>query len=128
MANNFVQPGDVLTITESDLVHPTHTDGLVDSGDPVVMGRIPGVAQVSAAATTDPIAVSTKGVYDLLVTVVHNGISKGETVFIDPSAGTLSDDFADVPFGLALEAIASGSDTINVKLLPGTASAVGANS
>jgi len=127
---NSVQDGRVLTFTESDLTHPSHSDGLVDAGDPVVVGRVVGVAYESAAATTDSINLQTEGVFDLSVSSVHNGISKGETVFIDPSTAVLSDDYADVPFGVALETISAGqSDTINVKLFgatPGTS--LGANS
>jgi predicted RecA/RadA family phage recombinase len=127
---NSVQDGRVLTFTESDLTHPSHSDGLVDAGDPVVVGRVVGVAYENAAASSDSINVQTEGVFDLSVSSVHNGISKGETVFIDPSTAALSDDYADVPFGVALETVSAGqSDTINVKLFgqtPGTS--LGANS
>jgi len=127
---NSVQDGKVLTFTESLLVHPSHSDGFVDAGDPVIVGRIVGVAYENAAAATDSVNVQTEGVFDLSVSSIHNGISVGETVYIDPSTAALSDDLNDVPYGVALETVAGGgTDTINVKLFgatPGTAG--GANS
>lgn len=119
MATKFIQEGRFIGITESLLVHPTHTDGLVNSDDPVLVGRLVGVAQIDAAATTDKISIDTKGVYKLSVSSVHNGVNFGETVFIDPTAGTLSDDFTDVPFGICVDetGITGGSTgSILVKL------------
>lgn len=125
----FVQESRYFNSTESDLVHPSHSDNLVDSGDPVVLGRLVGVSASSAAATTDLIAIDTEGVHDLSVTSVHNGISLGETIFIDPASAVLSDDSSDVPFGVAYEAIAgANTDTINVRLFGATPGATGANS
>lgn len=128
---NYDAPGKDIAITESLLVHPTHTDGLVDSGDPVVVGRLVGVAATSAAATTDKIAISTVGVYKLSVTGSHNGIGFGETVFIDPAAGTLSDDLTDVPFGVSVDETTitpTGTATIAIRLFGATPGAVGAGS
>jgi len=127
---NSIQTGEVLTFAESVYVHPSHSDGLVNGGDPVVVGRLVGVAYEDASATTDSINMQTQGVFDLSVSSIHNGLSVGETVYIDPSTAVLSDDLNDVPFGVALEAVAGGAtDTINVLLFgatPGTAG--GANS
>lgn len=131
MANNqiFVQ-GSPITVIESDLVHPSHPDGLVNAGDPVLLGRIPGVALIDASATTDSIPVAVEGVFDLSVTTVH-GLAKGETVHINASTALLGDnaDSTDVPFGSALETIAgSSSDTINVRLMGPTPGDLGAGS
>ena len=129
MSKTQVQDGRVLTFTESDLTHPSHGDSLVDGDDPVLVGRIGGVAIHSALASTDLIAVAVEGVFDLLVSSVHNGISIGETVFCDPSSCALSDDLADVPFGVALETVsAGGTATINVRLFGATPGASGAGS
>lgn len=122
---NFVQQGDRVTLLSSAVVAPNSP---AKSGDPVVAGRLAGVAYtdgVSGGNTT----FALKGVYNLAVTPVHNGVSVGETVFIDPSTGVLSDDFNDVPFGTALDA-ASGTSTttIRVRLFGATPSAAGANS
>lgn len=124
---NYVQPGKNISIVESALVHPSHSDGLVDSGDPVCAGRLVGVANTDAAASTDKVAITTEGVFDLSVVGNGNGVSIGETVFIDQSSGVLSNDETDTPFGLALEAISAGqTDTINVKLFGATPGATGA--
>lgn len=131
MSKNFVQEGKTLTFIESDLTHPTHADGLVDAGDPVLVGRIPGVALTSALATTDPIAVAVQGVFDLAVAATAHGIAKGETIHINASTAALSDnsDSTDVPFGSALEAVAAGAaDTINIRLMGPTPGDLGAGS
>lgn len=125
MARTKVQNGKILSFLESVLLHPTHTDGLVDAGDPVLVGRIAGVAEISATATTDLISVDTEGVHDLSVTAIGNGISLGETLYIDPSTGVISNDLSDTPFGAAMEALASGTDTINVLLFGATPGATG---
>lgn len=126
---NFIQKGDKLTFTESDLTHPSHSDNLVNSGDPIVVGRIVGVCNADAAATTSKVAISVKGVYDLQVVSAGNGLSIGESVFIDPATAILSEDPADVPFGVALEAVAAGqTDTINIRLFGATPWTGGANS
>jgi predicted RecA/RadA family phage recombinase len=55
---NLKQPGNIVDVVESVMVHPTHTDGLVNSGDQIVVGTLVGVAETDAAATTDVIAVA----------------------------------------------------------------------
>lgn len=127
MAKNFVQPGRVLTFLESELVKPSTR---IASGDPVLCGRIAGVAQTTTTATTDSVAVAVEGVFNVTCSTVHNGISKGETVYIDPSTAAVSDDNADVPFGVALGTIANGGSaaSIPVRLFGATPGASGANS
>lgn len=128
MAKNFVQPGKVLTFLDSELSKPSTR---VASGDPVLLtgGRIAGVAQTTTLAATDSVAVSVDGIYNVLVSTIHNGISKGETVYIS-TAGVVSDDFAQVPFGVALGTIANGgaAAVIPVRLFGATPGAAGANS
>lgn len=128
---NEIQRGINIGITESLLVHPSHTDGLVDTSDPVVVGRLVGVANTSAVASTDKITITTEGVFALSVTSVHNGIGFGETVFIDPSTGVLSDDLSDVPYGVSVDEttiVSGGTGVINVRLFGATPGASGANS
>jgi len=145
---NFVEAGDNLQIVESLLTHPAHVSGdeytdlvapglgistpvnLVESGDPVVCGRLVGVANNDALQSTDIIVVSTRGVYALSVQCQHHSITVGETIYINPSTGVLSDDPTQVPFGLALGTVPSGTTaTINVKLFDsGTPGATGADS
>jgi predicted RecA/RadA family phage recombinase len=128
VADNFVSIGDNITFTEYELTHPVHGDGLVNAGDPCLCGRIIGVANADADAISDPVVVSTRGIWDLEVTTTFH-VRKGSTVFIDPATAVLSDDVSDTPFGLALETVAAGvTVTISIKLLGATAGAIGAGS
>jgi predicted RecA/RadA family phage recombinase len=144
---NFIMNGDNLPFLASQIVNPSHSSGdtytnlvgvaegistpinLVESGDPVVIGRIVGVANTDALASTDTVVVSTRGVYAVAVKSIHNGVAVGETVYIDPATAVVSDDSSGVPFGCAVGAVASGATTtINVKLFQQTPGATGANS
>lgn len=96
------------------------------SGDPVLVGQIPGVAITdegaggNAATTT---TIDTGGVYDLNVEAVNNAgnvaVAVGDILYYD-SAATIKinkDVTNGVRFGYALEAITSGSsDVIRVKV------------
>jgi predicted RecA/RadA family phage recombinase len=126
---NFVQKGDNVTVVESVLVHPTHSDGLVDGGDQIVCHRLVGVANFDALASTDNIVISTRGVFSLPVTSIGNGLSIGETVFIDPSTAALSEDSNDTPFGIALDTVtALATKTIPIRLFGATPWTGGAGS
>jgi len=144
---NFVLTGDNLSFLASQIVNPAHVTGdtytnlvgtgegltvpinLVETGDPVVIGRIVGVANNDALQSTDTVVVSTRGVYNLAVKCIHHAITVGETVYIDPVTAVVSDDSTAVPFGCALAAVAGGATTtINVKLFGQTPGAAGANS
>lgn len=154
---NFYSTGDNLQFVASEIVHPSHASGdtytnlvgpgegastpvnLVEDGDPCVIGRIVGVANMDAVFATDVIVVSTRGVYSLAVTANYGaGIHYGETVYIDPAAGTLSDNSAGVPFGVIVPpngstvggvnsiAVPVGStSTVYVKLFGQTPGAIG---
>lgn len=71
--------GRYLTVVESELTHPYHSDGFVDKGDPVMYGaNIVGVAMSSAAAATDLITIDTEGIWYLNVLgCVSDGTSDG---------------------------------------------------
>lgn len=143
---NLVQFVDThLQFLASDLSFPSHSSGdtftniagpqqglatpinLPESGDPVLCGRIPGVCDSDALRSTDLLTVYVRGVFSLAVAIVHNGLSKGETVYANPSTLVLSDDQTGVPFGVALEA-ASAPGTIKILLLGPTPGAIGAGS
>jgi hypothetical protein len=107
--------GRHVTVEESQLVHPTHGDGLVDHGDPVLIGEnIVGVAFTSAAAATDQIAIDTEGIWYLSVLGcvsdgTSDGIAKalvaGNPIYINRSTGVLSgqsDPYHNVSFGYLL--------------------------
>lgn len=94
-----------------------------NSGDPVLMGEIPGVALIDATdtiANSGTVTVQTDGVFELDVTGADNtanvAISAGDIVYYD--AGAINVDTVDgTRFGYALEDVASGATTaINVKI------------
>ena len=111
--------GRHLTITESDMVHPSHSDGFVDKGDPVIIGdKIVGVALKSAAAAADLVAVDTEGIWVLDVNGANDGgnnaVAGGDTVYINRTTGVLSkiqNTALAHPFGMALGIVASGATT-----------------
>jgi predicted RecA/RadA family phage recombinase len=121
---NLKQPGDIVDVVESVMVHPTHTDGLVDSGDQIVVGTLVGVAETSAAATTDVIAVIRRGVVNVSVTGVNAGgnvaVAFGDKLYIDAAAAAaVNKKVANQPFGIALGAVTSGATASIDVLLTG---------
>ena len=120
--------GRHLVLLESDLVHPTHADGFVDKGDPIVSatGRpaIVGVAFASAAAATDRIAIDTEGIWNLDVVAANDAgnvaVAGGDCIYINTSTAVLSkitNQATQVPFGYALGIITSGNtEAIAVKV------------
>ena len=116
--------GRHLQLLESTLTHPTHSDGFVDKGDPVVAGNIVGVALNAAAAATDFIEIDSEGIWNLTVTGTRsdgtaNGadfaVAIGNDIFINTSDGTLtleSDPSTHQYFGIALGAVTAGSSTV----------------
>ena len=94
--------GRHVTIEENLLKHPYHADGLVDKGDPVIIGDpatgsiVVGVAFVSAAAATDLISIDTEGIWDLNVLGaisdqtsdgLAHALSLGDPVYIRKTPG-----------------------------------------
>lgn len=57
------------------------------SGEPVVCGQIPGVCQADADTTTGQVAISRRGVFNLLVNAVdssgNSAVSNGDIVYYD---------------------------------------------
>jgi hypothetical protein len=90
--------GRHITVEESYLSHSYHADGLVDKGDPVIIGEnIVGVALMSATAATDLISIDTEGIWflDVVGSVsdgTSDGIAKalvpGDVVYIEQTPGT----------------------------------------
>jgi len=129
---NFVQDGDRITFPKTSLVGP---NAAILSGDPVVVGRLAGVAAADAVpGTAGPfndsnVVVVLKGVFSLSVVSVHHNITPGSTVYIDPVSGVVSDDLTDVPFGVVLDQVNSGATTtVRVKLFGITPGSSGADS
>jgi len=111
--------GRVLQFAESVLTHPTHADGFVDKGDPVVFGDAVGVAMKSASAATDIITVDTEGIWWLNVTATNDlgnaAMVAGQNVYINRTTCALSgitNPATQLFFGTTLSAITSGSTTL----------------
>ena len=115
--------GRHVTLLESDLIHPSHTDGLVDKGDPVVFGTSGkqgvGVAFQSAIAATNYISLDTEGIFNLSVVAYDdNGtcvIYGGTPLYINVSTAIISaikDNATQVPFGYALGQVAEGATAV----------------
>lgn len=86
------------------------------SGDPVLVGRIPGVAQTNERADGTT-SVDMDGVYTLSVTAV-GAIAVGDRLYaVAGSPVVINNTNTGVPFGFALGAIGAGlTAAINVKL------------
>ncbi len=120
--------GRHISLLESDLVHPTHGDGFVDKGDPIVSATgepaIVGVAFKSAAAATDLIAIDSEGIWNLDVVAIdddgNSAVAGGDVVYINTTTAVLSKISAaatQVVFGYALGIITTGNtETIAVKV------------
>lgn len=120
--------GRVLTLLESDLIHPDHTDGLVNQRDPVVFGttglRGVGVARIAALAATDLISIDTEGLYNFDVVAANDDggvdVAGGDQLYINITTAVISkisNSVTQVPFGYALGIITSGNtEAIAVKV------------
>jgi len=103
MATNFVQQGDHLVVAKASM----------DSGDPTVIGTIPGVCLTDTEGDGN-VVLATAGVYDL---AVHgedgsgdSAVAIGDIVYYDTDEVNV-DDANGVRFGYALEVVASGATT-----------------
>lgn len=105
---------------ESDLVHPSHTDGLVNNGDPVLMGEnVVGIAFSDASAASDVIAVDTEGIWALSVVATNqygnSAVARGDVLFINKTTAIISKNYdknVSVRFGYALSTLNAGSTGI----------------
>ena len=113
MASNMVHtPGNQLE----------HTLASVVSGDPVMVGQLPGVALISTDAD-GKVTVKHDGVFRLSVKGENNAgnvaVAVGDILYHEAAATPKinKDSTAGIRFGYALEAIASGATaTIKVKV------------
>ena len=116
------------SILESELTHPSHSDGFADDGDPVIWGKLVGVAQKDAAAATDFITVDTKGVHNLTVSGTNDAgnvaVEKGDALYINTSDGVISkveSTNTNIPFGIAGGTVVSAAETVIAVILGGVA-------
>ncbi len=118
MATNVIfDKGDQLSVVAT---HPAAPD----SGDPVRVGEICGVA-LTDERSDGTTSVKFDGVVDVSVKAINGGgnsaVAVGDAIYyVDADTPVLSKKTTGTLFGYALEAITSGStDTINVKLANG---------
>jgi len=111
--------GRHVDVLESTIVHPVHGDGFVDHGDPVVLGKLVGVAFTSAIAATDIIAIDTEGIWALSVVASdaagNSPVARGDRIYINFSDGILSKistPATNIPFGIALSTLTAGTTGI----------------
>ena len=117
--------GRHVTIEESLITHPTHADGFVDGGDPIVLsgtgvnGHIVGVALSSAAAATDLIAIDTEGIFFLSVVgsddAGNSAVDEGDIIYINTTTCVLSkiaNWATQIPFGLSLGDVPTGTTAV----------------
>jgi len=116
--------GRHLSFSESQLTHPSHTDGFVDKGDPCLVGNIVGVAFRSAIANTDLVSIDSEGIWQLSVVAENEdgnvAVVVGDEIYINMTTCILSkiaNKNTHQRFGYALYAIDSGvTDVIPVKV------------
>jgi hypothetical protein len=120
----------LLTFLESEILHPSHTDGLVDRGDVCLVNAggylIAGVAQTSASAATDLITIDTEGKYFLTVDAADDAgnaaITLGAPIYVNTSDCSLSlakNDAVQHEFGYALSTLSSGETDLVTVLVRG---------
>ena len=105
MAVNYVQEGRRLTLPV--------TNTLV-SGDPEVIGTLP-VVLLTDPDSSDEAECATEGVFNLTVVgedgVGNTAIAIGDKVYLD-GTDVNADDTNGIEFGIALDAVTSGSSII----------------
>jgi len=114
--------GRHLTLEESYLNHPTHGDGFVNKGDPVLDAggeNIVGVALLSAAAATDLISIDTEGIWFLTATASddwgNSAIQLGDEIFIslaNPVLSKIRNKNTNQHFGYALGDVPAGTSAV----------------
>lgn len=117
--------GRYLSLLESDVAHPSHSDGFVNGGDPCVIGgQIPCVAMSSAVAASDLISFDTEGKWGISVVATdgngNSAVVGGDKLFINITTCVVSkirDVHTSIPFGYALGAVGAGvTGVITVKV------------
>jgi len=122
--------GRHVTVLESDLIHPTHADGMADHGDPVVFGTtglqaVGVVVGPSAAVAADLVTVDTEGIWAVDVYAQDDAgasaVAGGDLLYISTVApavvSKISNQATQIPFGYALGIVGAGlTEVIAVKV------------
>jgi predicted RecA/RadA family phage recombinase len=113
MATNMVHdPGNQLEVVQAS----------VASGDPIVIGIVPGVALTSSETTTNKVTLKTDGVFNLSVKGIDGGgnsaVAAGDIIYhVQADTPKLSKKATGVRFGYALDPVTSAATTtIRVKI------------
>jgi predicted RecA/RadA family phage recombinase len=105
-------PGNQLNVVKASVV----------SGDPIVVGQLPGVALTSSETTTNNVTMKTDGVFNLPVKGIdgsgNSAVAIGDILYHTVAdSPPVSKKATGVRFGYALEAVGSGlTATIKVKI------------
>lgn len=114
MATNRLYAQNNTTMPGLDITGQNHAGGAAVSGEPCVVGKIPGVL----ATTPGSNGVGTMyrdGIWNLSVKGEGSGgnaaIGEGAILYFDSAKGYLNADDTKVRFGYALQGVGSGSTT-----------------
>ncbi|MCK5610011.1 DUF2190 family protein [Candidatus Pacearchaeota archaeon] len=114
--------GRHITILESELIHPSHTDGFVDKGDQICFDdgdsspTLVGVSFLSASAATDYVSIDTEGIWNL--TMTNTALMYiGDPVYIDSdNNAALSNTATGIAFGWLLVDVATSNTAVVVPI------------
>lgn len=119
MSQTFQQEGRRIDCLGSECVCPALNNKPI-AGDAVVVGAgLAGVAETTAAATTDTIPINTVGVYTVPVFGQNGGgasaVVKGDKLFIAAATAIVSKIATGIPFGIALDPVGGGL-TVSIRV------------
>lgn len=103
---NFVQPGNVVTVT---------APYTVTSGSLVFVGSLAGVA-VADAASAAPVEIATDGVFTLTHAVTNTAAAVGDIAYFDTTARAISSTATFARAGVFMAAKVTTSTAVTVRL------------
>lgn len=106
MATNFVQDGDVITIT---------APAAVTANQLVEVGQLVGVC-LGSAASAESVAIATRGVFTLTHAVTNTAASIGDFAYYDTTNNAVSSTTTYPKLGVHLAAKVTTSTAVTVRL------------
>jgi predicted RecA/RadA family phage recombinase len=106
MATNFVQDGDVITIT---------APAAVTANQLVEIGSLVGVC-LSSAASAEPVAIATRGVWNLTHAITNTAAAIGDVAYYDTTNNVVSSTTTFPRLGVHLAAKVTTSTAVTVRL------------
>jgi len=123
--------GRVVDALESNITHPTHSDGFADKGDVCLVGNLVGVARSGANAATQTIPIDTAGIWVLSAEAVddsgNSAIAMGDVITVEAATALLSkkgNPDTQKPFGIALSTLTGGTTGVIAVWVNGTVAGV----